>query len=67
MKVYELMTALEDMPAGAEVKLSIVITREELESGDSIEPDCFAHRLSISDIEDDQDGEVTIGVLAPRR
>lgn len=66
MKVYELMTALEDYPAGAEVKVSLVITKKELESGGDIGDGLFCHRLTTESV-NDKNGVVCVNTNAPGR
>ncbi|MEY8366109.1 hypothetical protein AALA22_10775 [Anaerovoracaceae bacterium 41-7] len=39
MKNYELMEKLSSMPAGAEIKVSAIMTMEEFENGDIIQED----------------------------
>lgn len=65
MKVYELMNLLEDCSAGAEVKMSLCITKKELESGGDIGEGLFSHSLTLDGLEED-DMTVTISTNAPR-
>lgn len=53
MKVYELMTMLEKMPAGAEVKTSICATQNELDQAISPGEDLTSLHAEISDVDQD--------------
>lgn len=51
MKVYELMSFLEKLPAGKEVKVSICLTPDELVDGQFIGDGCYMLDLDIDDVD----------------
>ena len=50
MKAYELMSLLEKLPAGKEVKVRICITLDELMHGQLIDEGCYMLNLDVYDI-----------------
>lgn len=50
MKVYELMSLLEELPAGQEVKVRICITLDELMHGQLIDEACYMLDLDVDDV-----------------
>lgn len=64
MKVYELMSQLEDCAAGANVKVSIVLTHDELEKGQDIDEGCYSLILETENV-DESRNRVHIGTIAP--
>lgn len=61
MKNYELMKLLSSLPAGAEVKMNIIVTKEEL--NDPIDNDihgCEVYSYSAAAQDVDCDGDRTI-------
>ena len=50
MKVYELMAALNEMPAGADVEISTLITKEEYLNGRKHDDDMTAIRFGICEL-----------------
>lgn len=66
MKVYELMSMLEDSQAGAEVKVNICLTKKELEYGSDIGEGCFTLSLAADGVTDDNN-RIFIETNAPGR
>jgi hypothetical protein len=66
MKVYELMSLLEDCASGAEIRVNIAITKKELEYGSDIGEGVFTHSLTAASVTDDND-RIYIETNAPGR
>ncbi len=63
MKNYELMQLLGSMPAGAEVRMNIILTLEDVESSPEIDVDSndqtmYSYSAEVKDL--DSDGDKTI-------
>lgn len=58
MKVYELMSLLEEAEAGKEVTVAVCLTLQELMSGRQTDKDCFCLTMGVDDFDPE---EGTIG------
>lgn len=52
MKVFELMSELSELPAGAEVKVNICITTEELKDGDRLDDYNYALEFDVETVDE---------------
>lgn len=62
MKVYELISALSELPAGAEVEFSTVLTADEVANLEKVNDDEVLYRLAVTVNDVDQIDDWTVAL-----